>query len=689
MEWCNQSTSVKYLFKYINKGYDRITATIVMNEDGSVLQHDVVDEIKQYIDCRYVSPSEAAWRIYAFPIHGRKPVVERLHFHVEGQNFVFYIDVSPITTVLDKLSVTESMFTSWFEANKKYDEARKLTYSNFVSKMMLTHVKGPKIYDEIKTVNNVKYDTFRDACFAMGFIGDDREFISAITEAFHWGSGHYLRLLFVHMLLSSSINRPKHVWSKTRHLLSDGILYSQQRIANNRGLRLTNEEILNLTLIEIEKLLRRSRKSLSDFPGMPKPQDEQRDVFKQILTAVDTQNGGVFFLYGYGGTGKTYMWRTLASYIRSRRQICLTVASSALDKTLRDIMGGSRSSDKIFGGKVIVFGGDFRQILPVIPRGSRSDIIHATINSSYIWDHCKVLKLTKNMRLQQSGATTSASELEQFSNWILKVGDGKLVETTDGYADIDIPADILISNFDDPLRAIFQNTYPNFEANFNNVAFLQSREILAGTIETVDEINHYVLDNLPGDEKEYLSSNSVDTHDGDGNESFDVLNPEFLNALRTSGLPNHNIKLKVNTPIMLLRNIDQAEGLCNGTRLIVTRLADHAIEAKIISGKNIGGIIYIARMDITPTQSPWPFRMTRRQFPITVCYAMTINKSQGQSLDHVGIYLPRSVFSHGQFYVAVSRVKSRKGLKILIHDKDKHPLTTTTNVVFKEVFEIL
>ncbi|XP_058774354.1 uncharacterized protein LOC131648630 [Vicia villosa] len=195
LEWCNQSTSVKYLFKYINKGYDKITVAIVMNEDGSVSQHDAVDEIKQYID-----------------------------------------------VVLDKPSVTESMFTSWFEANKKYDEARQLTYINFVSKMMLTHVKGPKSYDEIKTVNNVKYDTISDACFAMGFIGDDREFISAITKAFHWGSGHYLRLLFVHMLLSSSINRPKHVWSKTRHLLSDGILYSQQRIANNRGLQLTNEK---------------------------------------------------------------------------------------------------------------------------------------------------------------------------------------------------------------------------------------------------------------------------------------------------------------------------------------------------------------------------------------------------------------------------------------------------------------
>ncbi|XP_058777182.1 uncharacterized protein LOC131651542 [Vicia villosa] len=283
---------------------------------------------------------------------------------------------------------------------------------------------------------------------------------------------------------------------------------------------------------------------------------------------------------------------------------------------MKDIMGGSKASNKIFGGKVIVFGGDFRQILPVIPRGSRSDIVHATINSSYIWDHCKVLKLTKNMRLQQSAKSTSSAELRHFSDWILTVGDGKISEPNDGYAEIDVPKDLLISDFDDPLKAIFENTYPNFAVNYNNVDFLQSRAILAGTIETVDQINQYILEFVPGQEKEYLSSDSVDTTDGDGNESFDVLTPEFLNALQTSGVPNHKIKLKIGTPIMLLRNIDQAEGLCNGTRLIVTKLADHVIEAKIISGKNIGGIVYIARMDITPTQSPWPFRMTRRQFPI-------------------------------------------------------------------------
>lgn len=140
----------------------------------------------------------------------------------------------------------ESMFTSWFEANKTYIEARGLTYNKFVSKfvyvkktrewkpkkkgytttyelyylrMMVTHVRRPRSYDEIKTFNNVKFDSFRDACFTMGFIGDNKEFIVAIEEASHWGSGHYLRLLFVHMLLSSSMNRPTYVWKRNMTII--------------------------------------------------------------------------------------------------------------------------------------------------------------------------------------------------------------------------------------------------------------------------------------------------------------------------------------------------------------------------------------------------------------------------------------------------------------------------------------
>jgi hypothetical protein len=167
------------------------------------------------------------------------------------------------------------MFTSWFEANKKFPDAKSLTYGQFVSKfvyvkktktwkprkrgytigrlvwvpqtageiyylrMMLTVVKGPKTYDSIKIINGFKHETFREACYAMGFLEDDREFISAIKEAHEWGSGTFLRKLFVMMLLSGSMNRPDHVWNKTKKWLCDGILYKQRMIARNKGILLS------------------------------------------------------------------------------------------------------------------------------------------------------------------------------------------------------------------------------------------------------------------------------------------------------------------------------------------------------------------------------------------------------------------------------------------------------------------
>jgi ATP-dependent DNA helicase PIF1 len=284
--------------------------------------------------------------------------------------------------------------------------------------------------------------------------------------------------------------------------------------------------------------------------------DEQRTIYHKIMNAVQNQNGGVFFLHGYGGTGKTFMWRTLASSLRSQSKIVLTVASSgiasillpggrtahskfkipvptlenstcdiehdderagllkqtkliiwdeapmahrftfeALERTLRDIMSSSMDCDTIFGGKVIVFGGDFRQILPVVPRGCRSDIVHASINASKIWDHCKVLTLTQNMRLQSCG---NPDELAKFSEWILNVGEGKLSEPNDGYADIEIPSELLILEYDEPIPAIVKSTYPNLLEQYKCQKFLQSRAILASTIEVVDQINMYILSMIPG-----------------------------------------------------------------------------------------------------------------------------------------------------------------------------------------------
>jgi len=100
-----------------------------------------------------------------------------------------------------------------------------------------------------------------------------------------------------------------------------------------------------------------------------------------------------------------------------------------------------------------------------------------------------------------------------------------------------------------------------------------------------------------------------------------------------------------------------------------------------------GEICLIPRITLSPNETKLPFELLRRQFPVRVCYAMTINKSQGQSLKRVGLDLRHPVFGHGQLYVGLSRASDPAGLKVLTGINEKGQRCPMVNVVFTEIFD--
>ncbi|XP_048422055.1 uncharacterized protein LOC103957413 isoform X1 [Pyrus x bretschneideri] len=365
---------IKYLFKYVNKGSDRARL---------VIQQDPNDEILTYLNCRYISLYEAVWRLFQYSIHHMEPSVERLPVHLPlEQNIAFSGDQS-IRSILKQNASDHTMLTSWFEINKIYNEARALTYAQIPSKflydtrkkiwkprkqkgsigriayvhpasgelyylrMLLNLKKGALSFDDIRTVNGIIHPSYHAACQSLELLGDDKEWIEALSSAVNVASSPQLRQLFVTILLFCDVGNPQILFDTHWQNMYDDILYNLRKTFAIPDMIIPQDELKNSVLFELELLFNNASSSLAKY-HLPMPDAKkmleiknkllreelnydceelskkhtllksqlnqgQKLIYNSVIDAVDKKKGGLFFVYGHGGTGKTFLWDAIIS----------------------------------------------------------------------------------------------------------------------------------------------------------------------------------------------------------------------------------------------------------------------------------------------------------------------------------------------------------------------------------------
>nr|XP_016471553.1 PREDICTED: uncharacterized protein LOC107793670 isoform X1 [Nicotiana tabacum]XP_016471558.1 PREDICTED: uncharacterized protein LOC107793670 isoform X1 [Nicotiana tabacum]XP_016471563.1 PREDICTED: uncharacterized protein LOC107793670 isoform X1 [Nicotiana tabacum]XP_016471572.1 PREDICTED: uncharacterized protein LOC107793670 isoform X1 [Nicotiana tabacum]XP_016471583.1 PREDICTED: uncharacterized protein LOC107793670 isoform X1 [Nicotiana tabacum]XP_016471591.1 PREDICTED: uncharacterized pro len=788
VEVCSDIKVVKYLYKYICKGHDKIVFS-VQNNDANI----EIDEVNEYRSARWVSPPEAVWRLFRFPISKMSPNVCRLQVHLDGQQLVSFKKNMDINTIVNNPMVKKTMLTEFFYMNKTNENAMKLNllYREFPEyfvwsssdkfwalrqcrctvdrvvtchptegeryylRLLLMHVRGPTSYEDLLMVNGEPCSSFRESVEKKGLLQYDNSLTECMSEAASYQMPYSLRRLFATLLVHCNPTNPRELWEQFEESMSEDykllqtieikeiryqVLNHINDILHSMGHNVNEYQLIPQTIrtsaaakeakeIHFERTITVSEDEVQLHKRLNKNQLTAYDV---IINRVFSNKAGAFFIDGPGGTGKTFLYRALLATVRSMGYIALATATSgvaasilpggrtahsrfkipidinenvscniskqsALASLIRDAklivwdeasMANKRmleffdlllkdlmDTNILFGRKVVVFGGDFRQTLPVVRNGKKEDFINQSLLYCSIWAKLEKIQLCENMR-----AKTDPT----FCDYLLRIRNGQ--ERLNATNNIEVPNSLIVSftTERESLDKLFTITYPYLNSSGYDAYCTDSHVILTTKNNFVDEINDMLITQFPGKARTFVGID--ETIESDNQSQFE----DLLHTLNPTSLPPYILSLKKNCPIMLLRNLNPYEGLCNGTRLNCCEFKTHVLSAKIATGDFKNTHVFIPRIPLlSSNDEKLPVQFKRTQFPVRLCYAMTINKAQGQTLDFVGIYLREPVFSHGQLYVALSRAKSSNCVKLLIRpptptSDDDH---STCNIVYDEIIQ--
>nr|XP_027122017.1 ATP-dependent DNA helicase PIF3-like [Coffea arabica] len=473
-------------------------------------------------------------------------------------------------------------------------------------RLLLSKVRCPTSFDDLRTFNGVQVETFQEAALIRGLLQNDNSQEICLQDASLFHMSYEMRRLFAILLVYSCPNDPKALWQIFESSMSedfakcsamtsaqvkrnvlqqiDGFLQSMGKSIYSYNLIPTGFSYEN---IENETRELRAERNIviseTDLNSIQLLNEKQKIAFVVISERIYSNRPGVFFIDGPGGTGKTFLYRDLLADVRSKGYLALATATSgiaasilpggrttahsrfkipidifdgatcrvskqtslaamikeakliiwdeapmskkaaieALDDLLRDLM----NSEEIFGGKVVVLGGDFRQTLPVVRKGTKAEMINACLINSPLWHKLEKLQLTENMRAKLDPL---------FTQFLLKIGDG--TQETDENDIVKLPFSIVVNynNETDAIEKLINIVYPEFKDPSKKLHCSQNRAILTTKNNFVDEINDELIKKFPGDLAEYLS------YDETLNENHQSEYIDLLNTLTPSNLPSHS-----------------------------------------------------------------------------------------------------------------------------------------------------